>query len=159
MAFYSRKEKQTKVVESTAIDTTIGVETSMEGNINSNGIIKVEGRYTGNILAKTDVIIGETGFVKGDIKASNTSISGTVEGNIRCSELLEILPTGKLVGDIEVNSIAISEGAIFRGKSTMLREQEEENEIIDETKIDETQTEIEEIEIDNIEENIEEVNS
>ncbi|MCY6372134.1 bactofilin family protein [Clostridium ganghwense] len=138
MALFSSKDnKPTKATETRSIDTIVGVETDMEGNINSNGIIKIDGKYNGEICTKTDVIIGETGFVKGNIKAENVSIAGRMEGNVRCTELLEITSTGKLIGDIEVKDISILQGAIFKGKSTMTSVYEEEIEVLDEKEMEE----------------------
>lgn len=134
MALFSNKDnKITKITENMNIATVIGPETNMEGNIDSNGTIKIEGRYNGDIYSKTDVIIEESGIVKGNINAVNVSIAGTMEGNVKCFELLEILSNGRLIGDIEVKSILIEEGAIFKGKSTMLSEHEEKVKVIDAT--------------------------
>jgi cytoskeletal protein CcmA (bactofilin family) len=110
-------------VQSSRVDTLIGVSTNISGNINATGIIRVDGNYTGDITTESEVIIGEGGLVKGDIKAQNVSVSGSIEGNIKCSGVLEILPTGNLVGDIETNNLSISEGAVFNGKCSMISQE------------------------------------
>lgn len=140
MAFYSKKERQVSLVQDKTNDTVIGLESDVEGNINSNGIIKIDGLFTGDIFTSKDVIIGETGFVKGNIKANNVNLSGKVEGNIVSFELLQIEPTGKLTGDIEVKNIAMLEGAIFKGKSIMISGTEEKVEILDNLEDDEKET-------------------
>lgn len=140
MAFYSKKERQVSLVQDKTNDTVIGLESDVEGNINSNGIIKIDGLFKGDIFTSKDVIIGETGFVKGNIKANNVNLSGKMEGNIVSFELLQIDPTGKLTGDIEVKNIAISEGAIFKGRSIMIRDTEKKVEILDNPEDDEKET-------------------
>lgn len=109
-------------MESRSTQTIIGKETDIEGNINSNGVVKIEGNFKGEIFTSSDLIIEETGVVTGNVKAAKVIISGTMEGNVVSFELLQIEPTGKLIGDIEVKSISISEGAIFKGRSIMMNE-------------------------------------
>lgn len=101
------------------IDTIIGSLTSIEGNLNASGTIRIDGRYNGDVITEIDVIVGETGVIKGNITAINITISGVVVGNMKCSGLLEILPTGQLVGDIEAKNISINTGAIFKGNCIM----------------------------------------
>lgn len=125
--------KKSKSVSSSVgtIDTIIGVSSSMEGNINSNGIIRIDGKFKGDIVTKTDLIVGEQGYIEGNIIANNASISGKIEGNIKCHELLEILPTGRVFGDIEVANMAINEGAIFKGNCKMVSETIEDIKLIE----------------------------
>jgi cytoskeletal protein CcmA (bactofilin family) len=107
------------------MDTIIGVSSCIEGNINSNGAIRIDGKFIGNVNTKTDLILGEQGYIKGSIVANNASISGKIEGNIKCLGLLQIMTTGRVFGDIEVINIAISEGALFKGSCTMINKPEE----------------------------------
>ncbi|MFA9397564.1 MAG: polymer-forming cytoskeletal protein, partial [Clostridiaceae bacterium] len=115
----NKNEVPVKRTNDSKIDTLIGVSTSMEGNISSDGNIRIDGTFKGDINTKKQVNIGENGHIIGNITAYNIVISGKVEGNIKCDGLLEILPSGKLHGDIEVINISIKEGAIFKGSSCM----------------------------------------
>lgn len=101
------------------IDTIIGPSSNIEGKINASGTVRIDGKYTGDIFTDGDVIIGEDGVIDGNITAVNVSISGKVEGNVFCQNLLEILSTGHLNGDVEVKKLFISDGAVFRGKCNM----------------------------------------
>lgn len=124
--FSSAKKSRTVSSSVGTIDTIVGASSSMEGTINSNGIIRIDGKFKGDIDTKTDLIIGEQGYIQGNVRANNASVSGKIEGNIKCHALLEILPTGRVFGDIEVGSIAINEGAIFKGSSKMTTESTED---------------------------------
>lgn len=110
---------QKKPNDTSRIDTIIGPSSNIEGKINASGTVRVDGRYTGDIFTDADVLVGENGFINGNINARNVSISGKVEGNIFCNGLLELLPTAHLNGDIEVKKVSISDGAIFKGKCSM----------------------------------------
>lgn len=113
-------------LENVKIDTIIGPSSKLEGKINASGTIKIDGSYTGDIYTEGDVIVGETGVIEGNIFSNNVSISGKVNGNVNCEGLLEVLPCGRLIGDIEVKNISISDGAIFKGKCSMVSGEIEE---------------------------------
>jgi cytoskeletal protein CcmA (bactofilin family) len=102
------------------IDTLIGTSTCIMGNIQANGLIKVDGKHTGDITTEADIVVGEGGYIKGDLRAVNITISGNLEGNVYCSGTLEILPTGSLSGDVEVANFSIEKGGIFNGKCNMI---------------------------------------
>jgi Integral membrane protein CcmA involved in cell shape determination len=107
-------------IQANKIDTVVGQFSNITGNINTTGVVRIDGIYTGDITTESDVIIGESAIVKGNIYALNISISGSLEGNLICQDTLEILPMGKLLGDAELNNFSVSKGAVFNGKCTML---------------------------------------
>lgn len=117
--FSSKSSQDYNNSKSSKIDTIIGPLAKFEGNINASGTIRLDGNLTGDIISKADVIIGESGNCNGNITASNITISGQVKGNIKCADLFEMLPGGKLFGDIETSKISINTGATFKGKCIM----------------------------------------
>lgn len=105
--------------EQNLVDTLIGTTASIKGDIISEGNIRIDGGFNGNIDTKRGVLIGEQASMIGNITAKNIIIYGKLNGNVKCEGVLEIMPSGKLYGDIEVESISIKEGAVFIGKSIM----------------------------------------
>lgn len=103
----------------TKIETLVGASACVNGDIDANGTIKVDGQCMGNISSKTDVIVGEVGYVKGNITAANVSVSGKVEGNVTSSGLLEVLPSGRILGDIQTVNLAVSDGGVVNGNCSM----------------------------------------
>jgi len=101
------------------VDTIIGRETQFKGTLTSSGIIRVDGKIDGEIAHKGDVAIGETGEVTANVKANNVTVAGTVNGNIEATGKLELLPTARVIGDINVAALVIGEGAVFKGSSEM----------------------------------------
>jgi len=115
------KKKQTPL----ALDTVLGEYTSISGNIESEGSIKILGKVEGDIRAGGDVYIESTASITGNVYGSNVSISGTVKGNILAKGLLHLMMQARLFGDIEVGSIVTDEGAIFQGSCRMIDVKEE----------------------------------
>jgi len=98
------------------VETILGNGTNIEGDIKTKGSIRIEGEISGNINADGDIFVGEDGRAKAEIKARNVILAGRVEGNISAKKL-EVLPSGKLIGDINIDILKIEEGALFEGSS------------------------------------------
>ena len=101
------------------IDTIIGRETAITGQLQGSGNIRIDGRIDGGISITGSAVIGESGSVQGDIKAGSLTVAGTVTGNVDCDGNLTIQSTGQLVGDVRVRSLNIADGGIFKGRSEM----------------------------------------
>ncbi|MFA5926903.1 MAG: polymer-forming cytoskeletal protein [Patescibacteria group bacterium] len=101
------------------IDTIIGLNVILKGNIKNKGSIQVNGTIEGEVRSDEHINIGETAKVKGPVIAKTVEVSGEVSGLIEASERLEIHPTGRVTGDINAKSLIIQNGAIFVGKSIM----------------------------------------
>jgi cytoskeletal protein CcmA (bactofilin family) len=94
---------------------------SIEGEVRGEENFHIEGRVRGSIRLQGNLTVGSTGVVEADIEADNIIIQGEVTGNITAKKQLEIQPTGKLIGDCSAASIDIREGAVFEGRSNMIR--------------------------------------
>ena len=101
------------------IETIIGKGTTITGKLKSMGNIRIDGTVDGGVTVSGDAVIGESGSVKGDVKAGNLTIAGTVTGNVDCDGNLSIHATGQLIGDVRVHSLNIADGGIFKGRSEM----------------------------------------
>ena len=96
-------------------------EVKIEGDIQGNENLQVEGRFKGSIKLAGDIHIGPTGIVEADVEADNVIIQGQLSGNVTARKQLQIQSTGKLLGDCSAQSIDIKEGALFEGRSKMIR--------------------------------------
>lgn len=111
--------KQTDFEKAT-FDTLVGANTELKGDLTSKGIIRIDGKVTGNISIQGDLFVGEAGYIKGDVTASNIHIAGSLEGNVFSSGILKLLSKSKLIGDIQVKSFVCDEGSIFDGMCKMV---------------------------------------
>ena len=111
--------KKPKAVSGGMINTIIGDNSKIEGLLLTSDSTRVEGLLQGKILSESSVIIGEHGVIRGDIKAVDILIAGTVYGNIRADSKIEITGTGRVLGDMFTKTLVIDEGASFKGNCTM----------------------------------------
>ncbi|MBI5211795.1 MAG: polymer-forming cytoskeletal protein [Nitrospirae bacterium] len=109
------------------LEALVGPNSEFKGDITAHGSLRIDGKLTGNITADS-VILGETAAVTGDIKARCVVIGGRLDGNITSDELVEIKPTGRLLGDINTRKLAVAEGGVFEGRSLV---QKDETKVID----------------------------
>jgi cytoskeletal protein CcmA (bactofilin family) len=97
----------------------IGAGTTIEGDITTNGDMRIDGTLTGMIHVKGKLVVGPAGSVEGEIICQNADVSGTIKGKIGVAELLSLKSSAKLTGDIITNKIAIEPGAAFSGTCSM----------------------------------------
>jgi cytoskeletal protein CcmA (bactofilin family) len=101
------------------IETVIGPTANFNGTIQSDGGLRVDGVFEGNIQIAGNLIIGESGKVIAEVTAQNVSVAGALKGTVKAVGRLEILSNGRVWGDISVASFLIDEGGFFRGQSIM----------------------------------------
>jgi cytoskeletal protein CcmA (bactofilin family) len=97
----------------------IGNGTEINGNIKTNGDLRIDGFIKGTIVATGKVVVGSTGRVEGEISCQNADISGDVKAHIKVTELLSLKASATVSGDIFTNKLAIEPGAVFTGACKM----------------------------------------
>ena len=113
------KEQKRNAEEITNSSTFISKGTSMEGNIETSGNIRIEGKLTGNIRSKAKVALGPVSSIQGDIVAQNADIEGEVNGKIEISDMLTLKATAIIKGDISTGKLVVEAGATFIGNCMM----------------------------------------
>ena len=116
MAIFNANKNQTFNPQQINI---INAGTSIVGDINSEGDLRIDGSVKGSIVVKSKLVIGPSSKIEGNIKAANCDISGVVNGNMEIGELLSVKTTAKIVGDITSQKLIIESGAEFNGRSQM----------------------------------------
>ena len=89
------------------------------GTLESTGSLHIHGRVEGSLTARDDVFIAEEAEVEATVHAANVTIAGNVRGSIRCAERFELLPHGRVAGDVQAPVIVIHEGAAIAGQIAM----------------------------------------
>lgn len=97
----------------------IGAGTIIDGDITTNGDMRIDGSLKGSINVKGKLVVGTSGNIDGEIICQNADVSGTIKGKIAVSELLSLKASSKLTGDIITNKIAVEPGATFSGSCSM----------------------------------------
>jgi len=97
------------------ITAFLGPDTEFEGSLSFKGIVRIDGRFKGDVKAEGTLIIGETAVVESDVHAATVIVSGEVRGHITAGEKIEVLAPARIFGDIEAPSVIINAGVVFEG--------------------------------------------
>lgn len=107
-------------VESPSVNI-IGYGTDIQGDVNTVGDIRMDGKIVGNFSSGQKLVIGQSGIIEGDVTCRDCDISGKVVGNVNVAESLVLKSTADIVGDISTHNLVIEMGAQFSGACKMHR--------------------------------------
>lgn len=114
-----KKEEQKVAEDLSNSSNTIGKGTTIQGNIETYGNIRVDGRIIGNIITKSKLVLGQSSFVDGNVLAQNAEVLGEVKGKLEVTDLLTLKPSAVVHGDIITNKLVVETGAKFNGGCKM----------------------------------------
>lgn len=102
------------------IDTLIGQETRIHGDMQFAGGLRVDGTIVGNVVENREhpstLIISETGSVSGAVEASKLVLNGTIKGPVKAAVFIELQSKARIVGDLYYKSLEMHTGAVIEGK-------------------------------------------
>jgi len=120
---FSQKSKSDVVSSSAPVQPSgasiIAAGTTLKGDINSSGDIRIDGILNGNINSTAKVVIGSNGTVEGDINGQQADIMGKVNGTIKVKELLQLKGGSNVTGNIYAAKLQIETSANFNGQCHM----------------------------------------
>lgn len=99
--------------------TLIAANTSFEGKIKTEGNIRIDGKFVGEVSAKANAAVGQSGVIEGNISARNVTVAGKINGTVSAAEKLVLESKSVMQGDIRAARLVVDEGAVFDGKCEM----------------------------------------
>lgn len=109
---FSKKDK---------LETFIGKNTRIEGDITAKGTLRLDGTIKGRVNADW-LVIGDGGAISGDVSANGIIVGGVVEGNLVAKEIIDVKHKGRIQGDMLTAKLVVSEGGIIDGKISMRKD-------------------------------------
>ena len=99
--------------------TVIGANTVVNGNLEGDEDLTIEGRVEGTITLSRTVTIEQNGVVHANINVRNAIISGVLVGNVEAEDSVHVTEDGRVMGDIAAPRVILVDGASFRGNIDM----------------------------------------
>ena len=102
------------------INSLIGRETKIIGDMDFSGGLLIDGKIIGNVTASDDdtamITINKHGYIQGEIQIPNVIVNGTVEGSIYAKNHVELAKDARIHGNVYYNLIEMAIGAEVNGK-------------------------------------------
>ncbi|MBT4868818.1 MAG: polymer-forming cytoskeletal protein [Polaribacter sp.] len=111
----NKTPQKTKIMER----NVIAKNTTIVGDIKSDGDFRIDGALNGTLTTNGRVIIGAEGSIKGKVEATNADIEGTFTGNLLVSNTLTIKATANISGEVIIGKLSVEPGASFNATCAM----------------------------------------
>lgn len=102
------------------IDTLVGIDTIITGDIIFSGGLRVDGTIRGNVREKegseSTIILSENGRIEGAINTTKIVLNGTVVGPVQASQFIELQTKARITGDLHYKSLEMHMGSVIDGK-------------------------------------------
>ncbi|WP_299049557.1 polymer-forming cytoskeletal protein [uncultured Polaribacter sp.] len=109
------KNQKPKIMER----NVVAKNTTIVGDIKSDGDFRIDGTLEGTLLTNGRVIIGVDGLIKGKVEATNADIEGKFSGDLTVSKTLTIKATADISGDVVIGKLSVEPGAVFNATCIM----------------------------------------
>ncbi|MEN9866121.1 MAG: hypothetical protein RL748_1711 [Pseudomonadota bacterium] len=104
------------------IESLIGGATRIQGDIHFKGGLRIDGQVQGNVIAEPGqpsmLIISEQARIEGEVHGAHLIVNGEIIGPVYSSELLELQPKARIIGDVSYKRLEMHGGALVSGKLT-----------------------------------------
>jgi cytoskeletal protein CcmA (bactofilin family) len=97
------------------INSLVGEGTVFRGDMELNGLLRIDGDFSGKISTPDKVLVGKNGRADCDIHAGTVVIGGLVKGNLYATQKVLILSTGLVLGNIHTPRLIVEEGVLLHG--------------------------------------------
>ncbi|MGB0429943.1 MAG: bactofilin family protein [Bacteroidia bacterium] len=122
MSMFGKSGNKKESQENINARNHIAQGTTMKGTLVSSGGLRIDGNFEGDITAEGKFIIGEKGFVKGNIECNDAEIEGTINGNIIGKGLIYMKASSVFDGDMKYGDLKTDPGVAINGHTTKLKD-------------------------------------
>ena len=113
MLWGSKKKKTTR------IDSLIGQDTEINGDIVFSGALHVDGTVKGSVISEDTstslFTLSEQGIVEGEVRVPNVVLNGRVVGDVYAYENVELAVNARIFGNVYYNLLEMAMGAEING--------------------------------------------
>ena len=93
----------------------------INGELHFEDTFRIDGKLTGKVNSKGDLVVGEHGQAEGEIEVGRIFVTGRVKGTVKATGRVEVAAGGRLMADIETPALVVEDGAFFEGRCSMVR--------------------------------------
>lgn len=101
------------------INALLGKGSEFEGKLTFEGTVRIDGRFTGEVMSEGKLIVGEGAEIQAEIRVASVEVYGDVTGNIFATEAVELYAPASVRGNITSPALHIDKGVFFEGACQM----------------------------------------
>ncbi|MBI5588609.1 MAG: polymer-forming cytoskeletal protein [Deltaproteobacteria bacterium] len=101
----------------------LGKGMTMEGKLTFGETVRIDGSFKGEIDATGTMVVGDSGYVEGNIKVGSAIVTGEIKGVLEASVRVELRPPARVFGDIKTPTLLIADGVVFEGSCVMTKKE------------------------------------
>lgn len=98
--------------------TVIGVGCEIYGNLSLSTPLQIDGKIEGDIMSSDCVIVGEKGWLQGNVECREIAVFGQMTGDINARHV-HLQPSAVFSGNINTETLKIEQGAVYQGNLNM----------------------------------------
>ena len=99
--------------------TILGPEAAFDGKLTFQGAVRIDGKFSGEIVTEDVLVVGESAEVTATIRVGSLILNGLLRGNVHAKKAVELHAPARLYGDIETPQLVIHSGVVFEGHCKM----------------------------------------
>jgi cytoskeletal protein CcmA (bactofilin family) len=107
--------------KSSETPTLISKGCIIHGKIESDVFVRIDGHIKGDLFIREGLIVGEDGFIEGNVDTKEIVVYGVVNGSVK-AESIDIKSSGKILGEIQTISFQVEKGAVYTGTVSMTKD-------------------------------------
>jgi cytoskeletal protein CcmA (bactofilin family) len=119
MAMLKREDLPAVVPVTSDLNALLGRGSEFDGKLTFEGTVRIDGKFTGSIVTKDTLVVGEGAVVSAEIDCGTIIVHGQIVGNVRARASVELHAPARVKGNIETPSLMIDKGVTFDGQTKM----------------------------------------
>ncbi len=101
------------------LSTILGKGSVFEGKLNVEHTLRIDGKFTGDIITTDTLIVGKEGNINGNVEAKMLVVGGKLSGTAKIKDKIVLETKSEFHGEMRTTRLVIDEGAIFDGRCSM----------------------------------------
>jgi cytoskeletal protein CcmA (bactofilin family) len=118
---FGKDKERDSGTKGTEVIGIIGKGMTLEGKLTFSETVRIDGSFKGEIDATGSMVVGDGGYVEGNIKVGSAIVTGEMKGVLEASVRVELRAPAKMFGDIKTPNLIIGDGVVFEGSCVMIK--------------------------------------
>ncbi len=102
-------------IKDSLVNSIIGAGSAVDGDIDVDGLLRVDGDLRGSVRATGKIVVGSAGRIEASIRARSAIVGGIVKGDVYVTDSLRILAGGIVIGNVFAARLEAEDGTVVHG--------------------------------------------